>query len=303
MKGYRPLVSVIMNCYNSSRYLREAIESVYAQKYDNWEIVFWDNNSSDTSGEIANSFDSRLRYFKGEKTVPLGEARNLAIKESKGELLAFLDCDDLWFPEKLYKQVPLFKRDEVGLVFCDTIFFNEQRDVKRLYERTPYKTGKCFDALLTAYFLSMETVVLRKSALLAQKYWFDPRFNMIEEADLFRRVAFQYELDMVPEVLAKWRIHQASYTWNKSELMVSETDLSVESYKTIFPEFERQYKHEIKLLKRGAHFSHAKILIDAGRGAEARKYLWSFSASFKGLMFLGYSFAPAWVRKEYDRQN
>ena len=82
----QPLVSVIMNCLNSEKYLREAIDSVYAQSYRNWEIVFWDNASNDSSAEIAWSYrDGRLRYFRGETTVPLGHARNLALKHLFGQ--------------------------------------------------------------------------------------------------------------------------------------------------------------------------------------------------------------------------
>ena len=80
----QPLVSVIMNCLNGEKYLREAIETVYAQTYSNWEIIFWDNASSDGSAAVAQSYrDGRLRYFRGDTTVPLGHARNLAIQQSR----------------------------------------------------------------------------------------------------------------------------------------------------------------------------------------------------------------------------
>ena len=60
----KPLVSIIVNCYNGEKYLQDAINSIYAQSYQNWEIVFWDNNSNDNSAEIAISFDKKLRYYK-----------------------------------------------------------------------------------------------------------------------------------------------------------------------------------------------------------------------------------------------
>ncbi len=119
-----PLISVIMNCLNCAKYLKEAIDSVYAQTYTNWEIIFWDNASTDRSAEIARSYDGRLRYFRGSETVPLGEARNRALEQARGEFIAFLDCDDLWMPQKLEKQLPLFDDPEVGLVFSDSIIFN-----------------------------------------------------------------------------------------------------------------------------------------------------------------------------------
>ena len=74
-------VSIVMNCLNGEKYLRESIDSVYGQTYKNWEIIFWDNNSTDKSAEIANSYDSRLRYFKGELTISLGAARNKALEK------------------------------------------------------------------------------------------------------------------------------------------------------------------------------------------------------------------------------
>jgi glycosyltransferase involved in cell wall biosynthesis len=220
----KPLVSVIMNCLNSEMYLREAIDSVFAQTYPNWEIIFWDNASADGSSAIAQSYqDGRLRYFRGDRTVPLGHARNLAIEQSRGEFIAFLDCDDLWLPEKLEKQLPLFFADEeVGLVYSDTYFFNESGAQKRLYSRrTPYR-GHRFEDLLNKYLISLETVVLRRSALDSLSHWFDEKFNFIEEYDLFVRIGITWKIDYVPYVLAKWRVHGESWSWRDPDSFTDE---------------------------------------------------------------------------------
>ena len=100
-----PFVSVILNCYNGEKYLKEAIDSVYAQSYVNWEIIVWDNVSSDKSAQIALSYNSKLKYFCAEKHTPLGHARKLAVGVSNGEYLAFIDADDIWFPNKLEIQL------------------------------------------------------------------------------------------------------------------------------------------------------------------------------------------------------
>ena len=68
-----PLVSIAMNCYNSDEYLQEAIDSVYAQSYSNWEIIFWDNASTDGSVNIVKSYDGRIKYYLVPKITPLGE--------------------------------------------------------------------------------------------------------------------------------------------------------------------------------------------------------------------------------------
>ena len=88
-----PAVSVIMNCLNGEQYLREALDSVVAQTYPDWEIVFWDNASQDTSAAIAKSYGGRVRYFRGETTVPLGAARNLAIAEATWVLASVYELD------------------------------------------------------------------------------------------------------------------------------------------------------------------------------------------------------------------
>ena len=127
-----PLVSVIMNCRNCEKYLKEAVDSVLSQTYQNWEIIFWDNQSTDSSAVIFKAYnDPRLRYYLAPEYTPLGGARNLAMQKANGEFIAFLDCDDIWLPLKLEKQIPVFDKESVGLVICDTIFFNDKRVCKK----------------------------------------------------------------------------------------------------------------------------------------------------------------------------
>ena len=124
-----PLVSVLINCFNSETYLKKAIESVYAQTYKNWEIIFWDNQSTDSSAQIAKSFDGRLKYFYSHEFSNLGTARNRALKKVNGKYIAFLDCDDLWYPEKIFKQVKLLEasKGELGFVYGKTEYYYEHK--------------------------------------------------------------------------------------------------------------------------------------------------------------------------------
>ena len=117
-----PLVSIIMNCHNSDHYLKEAIDSVYEQTYSNWEIVFWDNKSTDRSASIIKNFkDKRIKYFYAKKFTNLHKARNYAIKKSKGTFISFLDADDYWTDNKLSLQIKKFKDKNVNLVYGITI--------------------------------------------------------------------------------------------------------------------------------------------------------------------------------------
>ena len=89
-----PLVSIIVNCFNGEKYLKEALQSVLKQTYKNWELIFWDNQSTDNSKKIFYEFDEkRFKYFSSEKHTTLYEARNNAINKSKGEIIAFLDME------------------------------------------------------------------------------------------------------------------------------------------------------------------------------------------------------------------
>jgi glycosyltransferase involved in cell wall biosynthesis len=268
-----PLVSVIMNCYNCKKYLREAIDSVYAQTYPHWEIIFWDNASTDGSEEIAHSFDERLRYFRGSELIPLGAARNLALKKAQGEFIAFLDCDDLWMPQKLGKQIPLFNDPQVGLVFSDTIYFNDSGKNDRLYAFRSYKTGACFAALLSDYFLAMPSVVIRRAALDREPAWFDPNFVASNDSEFLIRLAYHWKLAMVNEPLAKWRIHPGSLTWQKFSAIADEIVEMVAKYKRIFPNFAQRYAREIRILESSGAVIRAKDAIARDNLLVARKYL------------------------------
>src|SRR3989338_8306471 len=184
-----PKVSVIMNCLNCLKYLREAIDSVYAQTYKDWEIILWDNASTDNSAEIAKSYDERLRYFKSEETVPLGKARNWAIEKARGEYIAFLDCDDIWTPDKLEKQLSFFNDPNVGLVYSDAIYFNDRGYAKRQFGKHIPPEGMVFNNLLTSYNMTLSTAVIRAESLNGLDHWFDEKLKVIEEADLFIRIA------------------------------------------------------------------------------------------------------------------
>ena len=91
-----PLVSIIMNCYNGAKYLQESLRSVINQTYQNWELIFWDNISSDDSKKIFSNFnENRFKYFLNDKHSILYHARNQAIKKANGDFIAFLDTDDV----------------------------------------------------------------------------------------------------------------------------------------------------------------------------------------------------------------
>jgi glycosyltransferase involved in cell wall biosynthesis len=262
-----------MNCYNSEKYLKQAIDSVLNQSYNSWELIIWDNKSTDNTSLIANSYDdNRIKYFLAENFSPLGEARNMAIKKSTGEIIAFLDSDDLWLTKKIERQIVLFNNEKVGIVICDTIYFNQKGNNKQLYKKKKPLEGMVFRELFSNYFISLETAMISKKALDSLEYWFDTRFEVIEEYDLFVRLGFYWELAYVDEVLAKWRVHSSSWTWRKSELFPLER-LMLKNFDNKIPNFYEKYKIEIKHVERSIAIEEAHIAWKNGNNQNARKIL------------------------------
>ncbi len=294
-----PLVSVVMNCYNSDRYLREAIDSVFAQTRDDWEIVFFDNASTDRSAEIAKSYDSRLRYFRNPTTISLGAARNAALAKCRGKFIAFLDCDDLWDSTKLERQMPLFDDQEVGLVFANNFLLTTD-GVRRENFRSSndYSIGRCFGPLMRRYFLAIPAVVVRRASLDGLGEWFDPRFSVCEEVELFLRIAHDWKLAMCAESLATYRVHAASETWRKSEMFLAETLLILEKFRSLYPEFDERYANEAQSMLDRAYWSHAVFCWRDGKRASAYKAVWKMtSAGPKAYLFLLLVLLPyRWMR-------
>ena len=252
-----PKVSVIMNCFNGEYYLRDAINSVINQTYKDWEVIFWDNGSTDKSAEIARLFGNRLQYFYTPTTYPLGKARNLAIQKAQGKYIAFLDCDDIWMPQKLEKQINLLESDtEIALVFSDAIYFNENGILCQIYLKFKPPRGKIFNALFRKYFLCISSVILRRTAIQGLP-WFDERIKLFEDACFFLRIAYRYKLDYYDEPLVKYRVRPDSGTIKDFGGLPYERDLALKSLIDEFPNFEKDNEDNIKIFQSKTHAQQA----------------------------------------------
>ena len=126
------IVSIIMNCHNGERYLKESLKSVLNQSYRNWELIFFDNASTDKSKYIFNTFtDSRFKYFFSKKKINLYKARNLAIKETKGNFIAFIDVDDWWEKKNLSSRKDFFLKEEYAFSYSNCFNFFEKNKKKK----------------------------------------------------------------------------------------------------------------------------------------------------------------------------
>jgi len=233
-----------MNAYYSEEFLAEAIASVVNQTYLNWEIILWENESSDRTREIAESFnDSRIRYFYAPDKVSLYESRMNALDGCKGDLVAFLDCDDTWMPEKLEIQIKAF-RDPSCVVsttdFITTYEFERSSIFHRRQVRceTYRKPAMNVVEAITNYSVGMSTVIIRASSAKKVLPNPPPKFFMIEDVDITTRMMIYGILVPVKRALTDYRVHGHNYstqtnpfgneweTWvlNLNELEISESD-------------------------------------------------------------------------------
>lgn len=295
-----PAVSIIMNCLNGAEELPDALASVRAQTFRDWEIIFWDNGSTDASPEIARAFGPGLRYFRGDSTVPLGAARNLALARARGDYIAFLDCDDLWRPAKLELQVAAFARNaRVGLVCTDTEIVDGRRVLSRVFAQSAPARGMAFAALMARQWISMSSAMIRRAALdsltnagpalcggaasgagegagpmpVRIRQWFDESLNVCEEADLFYRIAHDWELDFIDEPLTIWRVHGGNTTFRKFGQFADETLRILDKHRRLYPGYDAEHADLVALLSRRAAFQKAVALWREGRGASARATL------------------------------
>lgn len=137
------LVSIIMPSWNTGRFIKETIDSVLAQTYENWELLIVDDCSTDNTDEIIAGYkDQRIKYFKNEKNCGAAITRNKAMREANGEWIAFLDSDDLWAPEKLEHQIDFMKKNGYSLSFTEYEKIDEDSIPLNIYVTGPSKVNK-----------------------------------------------------------------------------------------------------------------------------------------------------------------
>lgn len=130
----KDLVSIIMPCFNSGKYVEESIISVLKQTYENWELIIVDDASSDNTCQIIKNIaenEKRIRLFELKSNQGAAHSRNYAISCAKGQYIAFLDSDDLWSENKLITQIGYMKNKEVGFSFSAYLVINERGEIQR----------------------------------------------------------------------------------------------------------------------------------------------------------------------------
>ena len=206
-----PLASVCIGAYNRKDYIRECVDSALAQTWPNKEIVVVDDASTDGTREILQSYGDAIRLILRDRNSGICPiTRNQAAAAAQGEYVAFLDSDDIWYPEKLAKQVAFMEsRPDVPLshTLCNVI--DEQSRVVGVRHGAGVvpESGLIFERLLEHCWVTISTVMVRKT-LFAEIGWFNPEppYGYLgEDHEFFLRVSRKHPIGLVPEVLAGFR--------------------------------------------------------------------------------------------------
>ncbi len=235
-----PLVSVIMNCYNSSEYLNEALESVISQTYSNWEIIFWDNQSTDQSPDIFQRYnDARFKYFRAGEHTSLSTARNYAVEKASGNILAFLDCDDIWLPHKLEEQVPGFKDENVGIVYSnfELLLTSSNASAKKMQasfaklRSDPHGPKSIYHYLLRANFIIFSSVLIKK-AVYHKVGGFSEKFSHNEDYEVLLKCSAISNAVCTASKTLIYRVHGANNSYNNTEIGYLENRIILNALKS-----------------------------------------------------------------------
>jgi glycosyltransferase involved in cell wall biosynthesis len=206
-------VSIVITCYNYGKYLKGCLESVQAQTYSDFEAIVVDDGSTDDTADVIRPFlaDSRIRYHY-QKNQGQTVAKNVGISLCTRDIVAFLDADDQWMPEKLARQVPLFANPAVGVTFTSYHQIGEDD------QEVPYEGPQGYLALRRGQttrwlgfdnFVPFSSSAIRRS-LLEKHGAFDEKLRMGIDWDIWLRMSCVTEFDFVPDVLMAYRVGHAN---------------------------------------------------------------------------------------------
>ncbi|MBN1161368.1 MAG: glycosyltransferase [Dehalococcoidales bacterium] len=245
-------ISVIIPTYNRALIVKEAIESVLVQTFQDFELIIVDNYSGDDTESVVGSYhDQRIRYFKNQNNGLVSVNRNFGIQKAGGEYIAFLDDDDLWLPEKLEKQVKLMDSNkELGLVYSDCYIMDDagSSQGKTYFSYIKPIRGAALKGLLQENTIATLTAMVSKKAL-DKVGDFRTKYIIAQDYDLWLRIAQQYPIDFINEPLAKYRIHRGGAS-SKNNIINYKEGLQIRGYwLKKNPELKKELGGRTKILK------------------------------------------------------
>jgi len=246
IKMKNPKVTVLMSVYNGEKYLREAIDSILAQTFKNFEFLIVNDGSTDKTAEILKSYkDSRIKIISNEKNIGLTKSLNKGLKAAKGNYIARQDADDVSMPERLEKEVEFLEQNRnVGLVGTDYLFINEKGKVVHIV-KCLNGSRELKEKLLEGNQFGHGSVMLRRECI-DEVGTYREEFKFAQDYDFYLRIAEVYDVANISEPLYQWRINVKSVSVKEKMFQDKYASLAIELAK----ERKRFGKDKLQTLKR-----------------------------------------------------
>jgi glycosyltransferase involved in cell wall biosynthesis len=202
-----PRVSIVIPTYNRSTVVRRAIDSVFAQTFQDFEVVVVDDGSTDDTRGALVGYPDRLRYIAQKNQGPAA-ARNHGMEQARGQFIGFLDSDDLYYPDNIEAHVRVFERNPAaGLVYSGSLIVDHEGNPIKEQRPDPRNRGDVLERLILYNFITTSTVLMRKECFTAvggmnTRLWF------AEDLYYWLRIAAKYPVDFAEQVLVRYQRSQ-----------------------------------------------------------------------------------------------
>jgi len=239
-----PTISVVVTCYNYGNYLEGCLDSILKQSFTDFEVIVVNDGSTDNTDEVIEKFKNFgiVKYIK-QSNFGQARAKNVGIQNSSGKFIAFLDADDAWEQDKLEKQIPLFSKENVGVVYSLVRYVNEQgqtlNNVKSVGKYLKPRSGNVTKNLFLDNFVPFSSSIIRRSCF-EKCDTFNESLKMGIDWDLWLRVSTLYEFSFVNEPLLIYRVGHAGQMSKNIEVRQQCSDL-------IMSDFLRSYRHLLSI--------------------------------------------------------
>ena len=208
-----PLVSIVTPCYNSAAFIRETLDSVVAQEYKNWEMIIVDDSSTDNTCAVVEEYarlHGSIRLISLKENGGVSNARNIGMSAAKGKYIAFLDSDDIWFKEKLMRQVSEMEKGLLTITFCAYKRINEQGVVTS--GKIPVPESLSYNRLLAHNVVIFSTSMILRQDIGGQTFSRAGHEDWIFLLKILKKCGSAHGIN---EVLALYRVRKNSVSSNK----------------------------------------------------------------------------------------
>lgn len=249
-------ISIIIPTYNTGNYVTNAIESVIATKFNDYEIIVVDDGSTDKTELLVKPYLNKNITYLYQENSGLAAARNTGMINSNGKYLVFLDSDDLILPDKLVIQSNfLDSHIEYDVVYSNSMCFIGEDVYNTFILDMPHYSENIFPNLLFGNFIHVNSVMVRKEKVM-QAGMFDPLMRELEDWDLWLRMSYQgSQFAYMDKILSKVRIRKGSMTNNQAQMnramvnVLYKIEDLLESFPYKYELYRKHYYHSLAIYK------------------------------------------------------